>query len=75
MTERHNNAPRTRGLRRPTATAGTYAILDRETGRPYLDMGFADEGDANELRRDLMRHYPFKSRWRRRIYVARVGEP
>jgi hypothetical protein len=66
------NAPRTRRLGHPTAACGRWNVVDRETGRPYLDMGFATEDEAYAFRADLLLPYPFRSEWRRRIGVEAV---
>lgn len=63
---------RTRQVGHPSAACGQYAVIDRATGRPYLDMGFATEEDAYAFRKDLLLPYPFRSEWRRRIRVEEV---
>ena len=63
---------RTRQVGHPSAACGRFAVIDRATGRPYLDMGFATEEEAWAFRRDLLLPYPFASEWRRRIGVEEV---
>jgi hypothetical protein len=63
---------RTRQQGHPSAACGRWNVIDRETGRPYLDMGFATEEEAWDFRRDLLLPYPFKHEWRRRIGVEAV---
>lgn len=50
-----------------------YEIVDRDTGRRYLDVRYWMHEAARQIMVDMLRPYPADHEWRRRLYVRPVG--